>query len=198
MAVWCWLFPPFHLRSLKQVKSDQAGAQFNAKDYVATFWKERLMPSFDQAADAGKVIATIAASPLKAREQFGRTLGISSAYCFYLRGSGRVVSVSDDSIGLSLKSEGDAVDIAVPLGLVFGNAVRDGTGLLSSSTFPNAQEFNDISAGLNAIVETQVLPEFQRIAAVGKRMQFVGCVEVGDEEQDLKPLKLVPVSVKTE
>ncbi len=198
LAALCWAFPPFHIRSVKQVKADLAGATFNPSNFVEKFWIEKLLPSASQAVEAEKVLAAIAANPQKVREQFGRTLGISSTYCLYLRGNGRVVSVTDDSIGLSLKGEGAAVDISVPLGLVFGNALRDGTGLINSSTFPNAQEFNDISAGLNAVVETKVLPEFQKLATVGKRVQFVGCVEVADEETDLKPLKLVPVSVKAE
>lgn len=198
VAGFCWVFPPFHIRSLAQVRAAKASAQFSAPDFVDKFWNERLLKSFDQAADAGKVLAAIAEGPQKAREQFGRTVGISSSYCFYLRGSGRVVGVDDSNIGLSLKADGNEVDVSVPLGLVFGNAVRDGTGLLDASAFPNSQEFNDISAGLNHIVETKVLPELQRIAAVGKRVQFAGCVEVADEEQDLKPLKLVPISVKAE
>ena len=196
LAGLCWLFPPFHLRSVKQVKAEIADAKFNAADFVKPFWSEKLLPSADQAVDAEKVLAVIATNPQKVREQFGRTLGISSSYCLYLRGSGRVVSVSDDSIGLSLKNDGDVVDISVPLGLVFGNAVRDGTGLINPSTYPNAQDFNDISAGLNLIVETRVLPELQKIAKVGTKVRFVGCAEVADEDSDLKPLKLSPISVK--
>jgi len=198
VAALCWAFPPFRIRSLKTVREVEAGAQFNSTNFVEKFWSEKLLPGTAQAADAVKVLAAIAESPAKAREQFGRTVGISSSYCYFLRGSGRVVSVSEDSIGLAVNSTGDVVDISVPLGLVFGNAVRDGTGLLQASEFPNAQEFNAIAAGLNTIVETKVLPELQRIAAGGKRVQFVGCVEVADEETDLKPLKLVPISVKAE
>jgi predicted lipoprotein len=74
--------------------------------------------------------------------------------------------------------------------------VRDATGLIKASNYPNAQEFNDISAALNSIVETNVLPQLQRIAKVGGRIQFAGCVEVGEEESDLKSLKLVPILVK--
>lgn len=198
LAGLCWAFPPFHIRSVKQVKADIAGATFNPANFVEKFWSEKLLPAAAQAADAEEVVAAIATSPKKVREQFGRTLGISSTYCLFLRGAGRVVGVSEDSIDLSLKNEGAVVDVSVPLGLVFGNAVRDGTGLISSSSFPNAQEFNDISAQLNAVVETKVLPEFQKIATVGKRVQFVGCVEVADEETDLQPLKLVPIRVKAE
>jgi predicted lipoprotein len=196
-GLW-WMFPPFHVRSLKALRATQAAAQFNANDFVSSFWAEKLLPATAQAADAAKVLDAIAVEPRKVREQFGRTVGVSSSYFLFVRGAGRVVNVSEDSIGLAVRSTGEVADISVPLGLVFGNAVRDGTGLLDASSYPNAQEFNDISAALNSIVETNVLPQLQRMAAVGKQIQFAGCVEVGDEEQDLKPLKLVPVFVKAE
>jgi predicted lipoprotein len=198
LVVVCWVFPPFHIRSLKAVRAAQMSAQFNATDFVGQFWREKLLPATEKAADATQVIAAVAGDPAKVREQFGRTVGVSSSYFLFVRGVGRVVSASDDSIGLALKSEGDTAEIVVPLGLVFGNAVRDGTGLLDSSSYPNAQEFNDISAALNSMVETNVLPQLQQMAKVGKRIQFAGCVEVADEEADLKPLKLVPITVKPE
>jgi predicted lipoprotein len=198
LAGLCRAFPPFHVRSLKAVREAQARAQFNATDFVGRFWNEKLLPATGQAAEATKVLAVIAAAPQQVRDQFGRTVGVSSSYFLFVRGAGRVVSADADNVALALKAEGPEVDIVVPLGPVFGNAVRDGTGLLNSSAYPNAQEFNDISAALNRIVETNVLPQLQQIATVGKRIQFAGCVEVGDEETDLKPLKLVPILVKAE
>jgi len=198
LAGLCWAFPPIHIRSVKQVKTAIADAKFSATDYVKQFWSRSLLPAADQATEATKVLDVVATNPQKVREQFGRTVGVSSSYFLFLRGSGRVVSVDDDSIGLSLKPTGNAVDISVPLGLVFGNAVRDGTGLINPSTYPNAQDFNDISAGLDHLVETQVLPEFQKLAKVGTKVQFVGCAEVADGDSDLKPLKLAPISVKVE
>jgi predicted lipoprotein len=195
---FCWTFPLFHVRSLKDVRESQADAQFNAADFVGRFWVERLLPVTEQAVDVAKVLEAINAAPGTVREQFGRTVGVSSAYFLFVRGVGRVVSVSEDDIGLAVNTEGDTADVSVPLGLVFGNAVRDGTGLLDSSSYPNAQEFNDISAELNSIVETNVLPQLQQVAKVGSRVRFVGCVEVGDEEMDLKPLKLVPIVVNAD
>jgi predicted lipoprotein len=198
LAGLCRAFPPFHIRSIKAVREAQANLQFNAADFAGRFWNEKLLPATGQAAEATKVLAAIAAAPEQVREQFGRTVGVSSSYFLFVHGAGRVVSADADNIGLTLKAEGHEADIIIPLGLVFGNAVRDSTGLLNSSAYPNAQEFNDISAALNRIVETNVLPQLQRIATVGKRVQFAGCVEVGEEETDLKPLKLVPILVKVE
>jgi predicted lipoprotein len=197
LAGLCWLFPPFHIRSLKKVEEAIAGAQFNPTDFVKQFWSEKLLPATAKAAEVTNVMAAIAADPAKAQKEFGRSVGISSTYYFFIRGWARVISADDNSINLSLKDTEDGVGITVPLGPVFGDAVRDGTGLLNPSDYPNAQDYNGISAALDHIVETQVLPEFQKIAKVGAKVRFAGCVEV-DDPSGLKPLSLVPISVKAE
>ena len=189
------MFPPFHIRSLKAVRAVAEDQQFNAADFASRFWKERLLPAAEQASDAEAVLERITADPKSVREQFGRTVGVSSSYYLFLRGQGRVVSADENSIGLRLAPDGDEAQIVIELGFVFGNAVRDATGLISASSYPNAQEYNDIAAALNGIVETNVLPQLQHVARVGSRIRFAGCAEVGDEEVDLQPLKLVPVLV---
>ena len=198
LAGLCWAFPPVRFHSLKEVRAAQAGTQHNAKDVIESIWSDKLVPAAEQATDAAAIVEAIATDPKQVRERFGRTVGVSSSYFLFLRGSARVVSADEDAVGLSLKSSGDEADIVVPLGFVFGNAVRDATGLLSASNHPNAQEFNEVSAKLNEIVEKQVLPEFARLATVGQRLRFAGCVEVADEETDLKPLELVPIYVRPE
>jgi predicted lipoprotein len=198
LASFCLAFPPFHIKSKKARQDAIAETTFNPANFVVKFWTERLLPASGQAADAAKVLTVIAESPGKVREQFGRTVGISSSYGIFVRGNGRVVSVSDDAVGLAVNSKDDVADVTIPLGFLVSNIVRDGTGLLNSSSYPNAQEFNEIAAELNKIVEEKVMPEVKRVAVVGKQLEFVGCVEVEDEETDLKPLEVVPISVKSE
>jgi predicted lipoprotein len=196
LGVLCAAFPPFQVRSLKAVRAAQAGGEFNAADFAGRFWNGELLPAVAKAADAAAVLDKIAADPKSVRERYGRTVGVGSSYYLFLRGDGRVVSVDGEAVGLSLKPDGTEAQIVVPLGFVFGSAVRDATGLIQASSFPNAQEFNDIAAALNSIVETNVLPQLKRAANVGSRIRFAGCAEVGDEDLDLTPLKLVPIEVK--
>ena len=198
VGVLCWVFPPFHVRSLKAVREAQAGAQFNAEEYASRFWSEELLPAAEKAVDVTTVLDSVAADPRSVGEQFGRTVGVSSSYYLFVRGIGRVVSADDDSIGLSLQPEGNEAQVVISLGFVFGNAVRDATGLIRASDYPNAQEYNDVSAALNSIVETKVLPRLHKIAAVGKRIEFAGCAEITEAQSDLDPLTLVPVYLKPE
>ena len=108
------------------------------------------------------------------------------------------MAASDDEISLSLTPGSTNIDVVLEAGLVFGNSVRDGTGLLNASDYPNSQDFNDLSAALNHIVETRVLPPLKKQAKVGTKIFFTGCAEVDDESSDLKPLKVIPVQAKAE
>jgi len=193
-----WLFPLFHFVPLKQTESNAMSAEFNASRYATAFWDDKLLKSLNRAADAEQVLAALSADPQRAREEYGRKLGFSHSTLFFLRGTGRIVSVKKNKVMLTLTDGDDAVDVVLPTGLLFGNAVRDGTGLLDASTFPNSQDFNDLSTALNRIVETTVLPPLREQAAVGATVSFTGCVEVDDEETDVRPLKIIPVAVQIE
>jgi len=190
--------PLFHFVPLKQEQGRQAAAEFNPTNFAAAFWNDRLLKSLDRAADAETVLAALSADPQKARTQFGRTLGVSSATLFFLRGTGRVVSVTKKGVSLKLKIGDDAADLLLPTGLLFGNTVRDGTGLLDASAFPNSQNFNDLSAELNRIVETTLLPQLREQSKVGAKISFAGCAEIAEDDADVKPLPVIPVAVKLE
>ncbi len=191
-------FPLVHFVPLKQTQTQATQAEFNPTNFATAFWNDRLLKSLDRAADASQVLAALAADPQKARAQFGRKLGVSSSTLFFLRGTGHVVGLKKNSVALALKEGDDTADILLPTGLLFGNAVRDGTGLLDASAFPNSQNFNDLSTELNHIVETTLLPRLREQAKAGAKISFAGCAEVDDEETDVKPLKAIPVSLKLE
>jgi predicted lipoprotein len=197
-----WWLPLFHIMPLEAETAHRSPALESAA-LASSFWNGPLTESFDQAADAAAVVAAIRDSPQMARERFGRTVGLSRAYYFYLRGTGTVVAIAPKGIALALEghdtSSGAAVpDVILRTGLLFGNTVRDATGLLSAGDYSNSQHFNDISAALNRIVELEVLPVLKEKAAVGRRIEFVGCVEVENEPRDLRPLKVVPIHIEIE
>ena len=86
--------------------------------------------------------------------------------------------------------------VIIEIGPVFGNAIRDGSGLLDVSDFANAQDFNAISAEINRRVEEQVFPVLAANATVGATVHFVGGVDVADSEGAPSSLNLVPVIIE--
>ena len=188
-----WRFPLFHLVPLAQAAREKAAVTFSPAGFAEKFWDERLRPSFSRAVPTENLLPAIQTNPAEAKKQFGRSFGVSESYTYFVAGQGRVLTVSDDEILLAVTEGATNAEISLQTGLLFGNAVRDGTGLLSVNDYPDSQDFNAISEALNRLVETRVQPKLREAAKVGATVRFVGCAEVNDESSDLKPLKLVPV-----
>jgi len=197
-AVVCWLFPLFHVVTLKTATAEKAAATFNATQFAETFWTNQLPASSDKAVKADVLLPAIQSDAATAKQKFSRSVGLSEGYFYFVSGNGRVVAVSDDEISLAITEGSTNTDVSLQTGLLFGNALRDGTGLLSASDYPNSQDFNDISAALNHLVETRTLPKLREQAKLGAKISFVGCAEVDDEATDLKPLKIIPIQTKAE
>jgi predicted lipoprotein len=86
--------------------------------------------------------------------------------------------------------------VLVAVGPIFGNAVRDGTGLFNVNDYPNSQAFNRLSTELNALVETRVLPTLREKASIGSTVQFTGVAEVEEDAEQVVPLRVVPVAAE--
>jgi len=196
-AAVCWLFPLFHVVPVQTAKAEQSAGKFDATRFAATFWDKQLLPALDKTVKADVLLAAIQADHAAAKKKFSRSIGFSDTYFYFLSGTGRVVSVSDDEISLAITPGSTNAEVTLLAGLIFGDAVRDGTGLLNASDYSNSQDFNDISAALDHLVETRVLPGLHERAKIGAQISFAGCAEVDDEANDLKPLKVIPIQAKT-
>ena len=194
IAALCWRFPLFHVVSLKRTQEQQTAA-FNAETFVRGFWEKKLLPATAGAAELKELLPALKADPAAARKRFGRSLGMSSTIALFVKGSGRVTAIGEDHVRVAIEGVAGTPEVRLATGLLFGNAVRDGTGLLDVSTYSDSQHFNDISTELNRIVETQIAPALRETAAVGKAIRFAGCLEV---EEDAQPenLEIVPVKVE--
>jgi predicted lipoprotein len=196
LAALFHFFPLFHIVPLEQARQAKAAGTFNPDQFAEKFWNERLLKSLDRAVSAEVLLPAIQSDPVLARKKFSRGLGISESYFYFVSGRGRVLSVTNDEIALDVTERATQPEIVLPVGLLFGNAVRDGTGLLNVNDYPNSQDFNDLSQALNHIIETRVLPALREQAKVGATIRFVGCAEIADESTDLKPLRVVPVQIE--
>src|SRR5450756_2066672 len=180
-ALVCRLFPPFHVVPLKTAAAEKAAATFDATQFAEVFWTNQLLAASGKAVKAEVLLLAIQADPAAAKRNFAHRVGLSEGYFYFVSGHGRVLAVSDDEVSLAVTDGGTNAEISLQTGLVFGNALRDGTGLLNASDYSNSQDFNDISAALNHLAETRILPKLHEQAKVGAMISFTGCAEVDDE-----------------
>lgn len=195
VSVLLYLVPPFHIVPLEAARSESAAAAFDADSFVETFWTDQLLESADKAVDAGELLAAFEADPADAVQRYGHRLGLSGASSYFVSGSGHIIAVDDRSVTIALEG-GDQAAVVIETGPLFGNAVRDGSGMLDVSDFPNSQDFNALSSEINRRVEERVFPKLTQKAEIGVLVKFVGGVEIADADKSFSPLKLVPVVVE--
>ena len=172
----------------------EAGTVFAAQQFAETFWTDKLLPAITSSSVKAEVLLpAIKADAAAAREQYSHGAGLGDTYFYFVSGSGRVTSVSGDEVSLRVTNGGNDAEVSLQTGLIFGATLCDGSGLLNPSDFPNSQNFNDISAALDHIAESRVIPALRKQVKVGATIFFAGCAQVDDESTDLKPLKVIPV-----
>jgi len=198
LGVFFWLMPPVRVVRMHNVKGLTPTGSFDAARFVEQFWTNQLLPAVSRATPADELIALLRTNAAAARQKFGRSIGLSQTCNFFMAGTGTVVGVSDTEVLVAVTPDATAPDIALQTGLIFGNAVRDGTGLIDVNDYPNSQDFNAISAELNRLIEQHVVPRLRQIAKPGARIRFAGCAELSGETTAPLPVRVVPVFAEVE
>jgi predicted lipoprotein len=198
-AAMCYAFPPVRFVRVgadgPQSSGTRATGPFRADVAAKEFWDGPLSNAAGHATSTEDLLAAIGVNSNAARDKHSRRVGVGGSHYYFIRGAGRVVRI--DVSGISIAIGDDDLDakpaILIETGNIFGNAVRDGTGLLDVNRYPNSQDFNQLSEQLNKLVESRVLPVLRERAAIGSQVQFAGVAEVEDEGKDLRPLRVVPI-----
>lgn len=197
VVVLLCLFPPFHVVSRQPALSaaPTGGAAFDPVAFVARFWSEQLQPAAGRAAALAPILAELRRDPAAAVQQHARSADLGGTAYFFSRGSGRVTAVEKSQVVVAVDgAEGGT--IAIRTGPIFGNAVRDGCGLLEVNRVPGLAEFNAVSAELNRLVEERVLPPLRHAAKVGGRITFAGCAAAPDGPGAGALLAFIPVQAE--
>ena len=190
------VFPPFRIVRVETNENSsrtiaKPEAAFDPVTFAQSFWQERLLPTAETTTDLTAVLEALSESPESAAERYGHRSGIGGPAYFFVRGEGRVVAGEGSSLLVSVGGN----TVSLRTGPVFGNVVRDGTGLLEVNSVPGLAEFNAISAELNRLVEERVQPKLRDLAP-GTRLHFAGCAKAPESTGGEPALAIIPVMVE--
>jgi predicted lipoprotein len=193
-----WFFPLFRVVPLAPATGTTATptATFDPVAAAQKIWRNDLPAAVVRAVDLATLAALLRADAEKTAKQFARSAGLGTAY-YFVRGSGRVVERDRNFLRVAVDGA-EAAIVAIRIGPIFGNTLRDGCGLLDVNAFPGLQEFNALSAELNGLAEKSLLPLLRERATVGASLRFAGCAEAPEAAPEAgEPLlQIVPVQAE--
>lgn len=181
-----------YFKKLDEVKASQGAGGFNAEKYADNFWNSKLMPATNNAIDISQLTTLLKNDEAKAFEDHSHALGIGNLRYFLIKGTSVVDSVLEDKIVVLINDQ----KLFLATELIFGNAVRDATGLININEFVNTMDFNNVSAEINKIIRETVLPSFKGKVKKGDKIEFVGAIELNREHVETKDIEVIPVKIQ--
>jgi len=184
-----------YFKKLDEVKASLTAKEFNAATYAQTFWAAKLTPNMNKAIDIAQLTAMLSNDAPKTFDTYSHALGIGNLRYFLVKGKGIITSINEDDVSVLLQPDTSRQTIMLATEYIFGNAVRDATGLININEFNNTMDFNNVSAELNKIIRERVLPSFKKNAKKGNTIEFIGAIELNKEHLDLSKIEVIPVVI---
>jgi len=191
IAVFACLLVVFLSLDIRRIDKDNKKSNgFDAVMYTTNLWENELPAVAEKAAGLSGLLDALRSDPVSAISTNGYKLGISKTVYFFCKGSGTVESIDEEDIWVTL-ADGSRIQIATDF--IFGNAVRDGSGIVNIDDFLNMTDFNNVSVALNKFVKNKVVAGLKTKAKPGLRIDFAGAFELNETKPDLAAIRVIPV-----
>lgn len=184
-----------YFRKLSDARKATA-EKFDAAAYSKKLWDERLPARLDSAIELNYLIQSIQSNPDDAFSKYSNAMGIGNYRYSLVKLNAEVATVQEDDITLKIAHADSSIILKLATEYVYGNAIRDASGLLDIRDFTNTSDLNSISEELNKIVRSTVLPDFKKKVRQGDKVEVTGAVEFNKAHVSFKQLEVIPVRLK--
>ncbi|HEX5652484.1 MAG TPA: DUF2291 domain-containing protein [Chitinophagaceae bacterium] len=185
-----------YFQKLSERKNKTAG-NFDAAAFAKKLWETRLPARLDSAIELPALISAIGTNPTEAFANYSNSMSIGNYRYSLVKVDGQVESIGEDEIFLRVKAPGDTlIRVIMATEYIYGNAVRDASGLVNIKDFSGSDELNNISEELNKEIRAHVLPAFKKLVKPGDRLALEGAIELNREHIRFNEIEIIPLRVK--
>ena len=185
-----------YFQKLSERKNKSAG-NFDAVAFSKKLWETRLPARLDSAIELPALISAIGTNPRAAFANYSNSMSIGNYRYSLVKVEGQVESIGEDEIFLRAKAPADSsIRVVIATEYIYGNAVRDASGLVNIREFSGSNDLNNISEELNKEIRSHVLPPFKKMVKPGDRLALEGAIELNREHIRFNDVEIIPLRVK--
>lgn len=185
------IYNSVYFRPLDEKQAAEQEIEFSAGSFVDEIWPDILV-AYDSAIDINVLADRLHQDLQSTFEEEANALGIGNIGYFKVMGEGIVQSVEENHVIIKV---GERL-VEIETEFIFGNAVRDASGLIRINDYDRTSDFNSISETINEKVRNQVIPDFKRVVKKGDEVFFKGAVELNKSHLDISRPEIIPVSLQ--
>lgn len=177
-------------------KKNNTTTTFNAAEFSKKLWSEKMPAKIDSATDLLALIDAVNKNPESAISKQTNALAIGNYRYALVKLNASVNDVKEDEVLLSTPMADSVLNVQLATEFIYGNAVRDASGLMQVKDFPNTSDLNSISEELNRIIRITIIPAFKTKLKKGDKVNVVAAIEINKEHIHWQGLELLPVRLQ--
>lgn len=178
-----------YFKKLSDIKN-QKSSTFDFNAYADSLYYKGIMTQSKPIA-LNALVSQIKSNQENTFKTYGNRLGIGSSAFFMVETKGKVASIEDGKIKINTAENGI---ISIDTKYIFGNAIRDASGLVKLTDFKTNAEFNKVSEALNTLIREKALPSTIQKLKVGDDISVSGALKLSKKEN--LELKVLPVKIE--
>ena len=183
-----------YFKKLDVVKKETIVSKFDAVKYARNYYKA-VAQMAGKAPEYDALISMLKTNPEKTFTDHAHALGIGNIKYFLVQGKGKIQLINESSVTVLIKSGNTEAVANIATEYVYGNAIRDASGIIKINEFSSTSDLNNMSAEINKIVRSEVLPPFIAKVKVGDTVSFSGAIELNKKYLDITGIEIVPIAI---
>ncbi|MAU72755.1 MAG: hypothetical protein CML04_11735 [Pseudozobellia sp.] len=179
------------IRPLKELKNE--GETFDHVTYAQNYVNTELPTVYTDAIPLPELVQRLQSDKQGAFDEWSNAIAVGNIGYFLIQFTASVKDNSDDEYLLAISDE---LIVRLQTEFIYGNAIRDASGLIDNKEFQNTSDLNAIAAEVNKMIRNTVIPPFKEKAEVGDTLQVIGAMEVNKKFPPTNKFKVLPVQIK--
>lgn len=174
---------------------DALGEQttFDAEEYAENFLKNVLPNNYDNAIPLNELVAQLKIDSDTAFQKWSNAIALGDVGYFLISTSGTVSEINENEV---LLVDRNNIDPHLQTEFIYGNAIRDASGLIDNKEFQNTSDLNALAAALNEIVRNEMIPPFLETVKLGDSVVIIGAVEMNKKFPSFSQIEIQPIQIR--
>lgn len=185
------IYNSMYFRPLDEKLADEKDIEFDASSFVDGIWTD-ILAVYDSAIEINHLMDRLNKNPRQTFKEEANALGIGNIGYFKVKGEGIVQAVNENNVIILVRDQ----SVEIETEFIFGNAVRDASGLIRVNDYDKTSDFNSISESINKKIRKEVIPSFRSKVEKGNKIQFEGALKLNKAHLDLRQPEVIPVSIQ--
>lgn len=180
-----------YFKKLSVVKNAKK-ENFDFKAYADSIYFKGILKSKKTIA-LTHLISSVKTNQQDAFKKYGNRLGIGNSAYFMIQSTGKIIAIKDGIYTIADEKNGI---LYIDTKYIFGNALRDASGLVKLTDFKTNAQFNKVSESLNDIVRNEVIPKEIKKVQIGDSVSFSGAIKLSKKQTLFTDLLIIPSQIK--